>query len=138
MTTIMATSAVGVRELKLHAPSLVKRAGHGERIVITRYGKPHAELGPVDDGRATDRPASPPRMAAWQAERRAFERLLPRLERRYRGRYVAVCGGQVVGADADHDALFERLWHKLKGRTFFIGRVGGPPSIVEMPGFEIE
>ena len=140
MTTIMATTAVGVRELKLHAPALVKRAGHGERIVITRYGKPHAQLGPVEEVKVPDGPASPPRMAAWQVERSAFERLLPRLatQRRYRGCYVAVHGGQVVGSDADSNALFERLWHKLQGRTFFIGRVGGPPPIVEMPGFEVE
>jgi hypothetical protein len=77
-------------------------------------------------------------MAAWQSERRAFGRLLPRLERRYRDRYVAVHGGRVVGADADPDALFERIWRKLHGRTFFIGRVGGPPPIMDMPGFEVE
>jgi hypothetical protein len=40
--------------------------------------------------------AESPRMAAWQAERAAFERLAPGLEARYRGRYVAVYGGRVV------------------------------------------
>ena len=54
------------------------------------------------------------------------------------GRYVAVHGGRVVGADADADRLFERAFRKLGGRTFFIGRVGAPPPIVEMPGFEVE
>lgn len=134
----MATTAVGVRELKLHAPALVNRARNGERIVITRYGKPHAQLCPVEEPATADRAATHPRMTAWQAERSAFERLLPRLERRYRGRYVAVHGGRVVGSDVDSDALFERVWQKLSGRTFFISRVGGPPPIVEMPGFEIE
>jgi prevent-host-death family protein len=138
MTTIMATMAIGVRELKAHAPALVKRAANGERIVITRYGKPHAQLGPVEEIQGQDRPAPPPRMAAWQAERLAFERQLPRLKHRYNDRYVAVYGGKVVGSDADPDVLFERLWHKLHGRTFFIGRVGGPPPVVEMPGFEVE
>lgn len=138
MATKMATKAIGVRELKLHAPKLVDRARSGERIIITRYGKPHAQLGPVEQAAPGDGTAKHPRMVAWQAEQRAFERLLPKLERRHRGRYVAVHGGRVVGADADQDALFERLWRKLEGRTFFIGRVGGPPPVIEMPGFEVE
>jgi antitoxin (DNA-binding transcriptional repressor) of toxin-antitoxin stability system len=134
----MATTAVGVRELKLHAPTLVQRAGRGERILITRYGKPHAQLVPLDEGDPHDHPGEHARMTAWKAERRAFERLLPDLERHYRGQYVAVQRGRVVGSDADPDALFERFWRKLGGRTFFIGRVGGPPPIVDMPGFEVE
>lgn len=134
----MATTAVGVRELKLHAPALVNRARNGERIVITRYGKPHAQLGPMEEPAPPERATTHPRMAAWQAERSAFERLLPHLERRYRGRSVAIHGGRVVGSDADLDGLFERVWRKLSGRTFFIGRVGDPPPIVEMPGFDIE
>jgi prevent-host-death family protein len=138
MATKMATKAVGVRELKLHAPKLVDRARNGERIIITRYGKPHAQLGPVEQAAPDSQAAKHARMAAWQAEQGAFERLLPRLERSHRGRYVAVHGGRVVGADADQDALFERLWRKLGGRTFFIGRVGGPPPVVEMPGFDVE
>lgn len=135
VVTIMGTTAIGVRELKLHVPELVKRAAGGERIVITRYGRPHAQLGPVED--ATAEPAQP-RMIAWQAERRAFERLAPTLERKYRGHYVAIHGAKVVGADTDADALFERIWKKLSGRTFFIGRVGAPAPIVDMPGFEVE
>ncbi|NUQ75421.1 MAG: type II toxin-antitoxin system prevent-host-death family antitoxin [Polyangiaceae bacterium] len=134
----MATNAVGVRELKLHAPALVNRARNGERIVITRYGRPHAQLCPLEEPAVAEPPLTHPRMAAWHAERRAFEQLLPRLERRYRGRYVAIYGGRVVGSDGDPDALFERIWQKHPGRTIFIGRVGGPPPIVEMPGFEIE
>jgi prevent-host-death family protein len=134
----MATTAVGVRELKLHAPKLIQRAARGERIVITRYGRPHAQLGPVEPVASSEPLPEHGRMAAWQEERRAFERLLPGLEQRYRGRYVAVHAGRVVGSDPDHDALFERIWQKLRGQTFFIGRVGGPPPIVDMPGFEVE
>jgi len=134
----MARTAVDVRELKLHAPKLIQRAASGERIVITRYGKPHAQLGPIEEASASVQPAEDGRMSAWRAERSAFERLLPGLERRCRGRYVAVHAGRVIGADPDPDALFERIWQKLQGRTFFIGRVGGLPPIVEMPGFEVE
>src|SRR4051794_32446750 len=108
MTTIMATN-VGVRELKLHAPGLVDRAARGERIVITRYGRPRAELGPVEEPAETAG-ATTTRQAAWEAERQAFERRLPRLLRTHRGDYVAVCGGRVVGADANPEALYQRVY----------------------------
>ena len=78
-----------------------------------------------------------PHAAAWSDERRAFERLEPELTRKHRGRFVAVAGGKVVGVDDDHQALYERVWAKLRGKTFFIGRVGAPP-VVEMTGFEVE
>jgi prevent-host-death family protein len=135
---IMATTAVGVRDLKLHAPKLVGRAARGERIVISRYGRPQAMLVPIEAIAPEAGAAGGSRMAEWLEEKRSFEQLVPRLEAKHRGRYVAIRGGRVVGSDPDHDRLFERLWQKLKGAAFFIGRVGGPPPIVEMPGFEVE
>jgi antitoxin (DNA-binding transcriptional repressor) of toxin-antitoxin stability system len=134
VTTIMATSEVGVRELKLHAPALVRRASKGESIVITRYGKARAVLGPPESEPAREST----RMPEWHEQERAFERMLPAIERRHRGRYVAVLGGRVVASDADPHLLFDRVWAKHRGRTFFIGRVGGPNPIVDMPGFDIE
>lgn len=131
---IMATVA-GVRELKLHAPKLVSRAARGERIIISRYGQPRAVLGPITEDPPVGEPS---RMARWLSEKRSFEALSPSLLSRYHGRYVAVRGGRVIDSDLDHDKLFERLWAKLRGGTFFIGRVGGPPPVVDMPGFEVE
>lgn len=135
MATIMATT-VGVRDLKLHAPRLVERAARGESIVITRYGKARARLVPADA--PADVPAPSGHAAAWAAERRAFERLEPELARKHAGRFVAVAGAKVVGVDDDHQALYERVWAKLRGRVFFVGRVGAPPPVVEMTGFEVE
>lgn len=40
-------SEVGVYEAKAKLARLIQRAERGERIVITRHGKPVAELGPV-------------------------------------------------------------------------------------------
>ncbi|HEY3352663.1 MAG TPA: type II toxin-antitoxin system prevent-host-death family antitoxin [Polyangia bacterium] len=131
----MAITEVGVRDLKADAPRLVERAARGEHIVITRYGRPRAQLGPVTATPGSDAKPSA-RMAEWQAQRAAFARLLPRLLRRLRGRYVAIRDGRVIASDADHDRLFERVWPRLGGRACFIGRVGGPPPLVEMPGFE--
>ncbi len=39
---------LGIRELRTRLTSLVRRAGAGERIVITIGGRPVAQLGPVE------------------------------------------------------------------------------------------
>jgi prevent-host-death family protein len=39
---------LGIRELRSRLTSLVRRAGSGERIVITIAGRPVAQLGPVE------------------------------------------------------------------------------------------
>jgi len=43
---------VGIRELRLNASRLVRRAMSGERIVITINGVPAARLGPLNAGAA--------------------------------------------------------------------------------------
>ncbi|MEZ5138169.1 MAG: type II toxin-antitoxin system prevent-host-death family antitoxin [Acidimicrobiales bacterium] len=44
----MARTTTGIRELRGTLTSLVRRAGAGERIVITIAGRPVAQLGPVE------------------------------------------------------------------------------------------
>jgi len=39
---------LGIRELRGRLASLVRRAGTGERIIITIAGRPVAQLGPVE------------------------------------------------------------------------------------------
>jgi prevent-host-death family protein len=132
----MATT-IGVRDLKNEAPRLVQRAARGEHIVITRYGKPQAILGPVAAAEPPEKVRHAARMADWEREREAFERLSPRMRRRHTGRFVAVHRGRVIATDADHDRLFHRVWKRLRGKTFFIGLAGAEPPIVEVSGFEI-
>ncbi|HET8875081.1 MAG TPA: type II toxin-antitoxin system prevent-host-death family antitoxin [Casimicrobiaceae bacterium] len=38
---------IGSYEAKTHLPALLERVERGERFVITRHGRPVAELGPV-------------------------------------------------------------------------------------------
>ena len=135
VATIMATTSVGIRDLKNRAPQLVQRAARGERIVITRYGKPHAVLGPVVE---TNEAGHRARMQAWQRERRAFERLSRAAQQGFAGRYVAVCGGRIVDSDGNHQRLFERVWKRRRRMIFFIGRVGAASPTVDMPGFVVE
>lgn len=134
----MVTTAVGVRDLKRRATELVRDAARGRRVVITRYGRPSALLGPVTPGLGGRGGPLSSKSATWRAEREAFERLVAKLGKRLRGRYVAVHRGRIAGVGASPDELFERLWKKLHGGTFFIGRVGDPPALVDMPGFSIE
>ena len=42
-------SEIGAYEAKTHLPKLLERVLKGERFVITRHGKPVAELTPVAD-----------------------------------------------------------------------------------------
>ena len=44
---------LGIRELRGRLTSLVRRAGGGERIVITIAGRPVAQLGPIEPPVAT-------------------------------------------------------------------------------------
>lgn len=79
---------LGIRDLRSRLTSLVRRAGAGERIVITIAGRPVAQLGPVEPDRAQvtvddlvarglleparrgDRPADPDvRVDAWTGGR---------------------------------------------------------------------
>lgn len=42
----------GIRELRADLAALVRRAGAGQRVVITIGGRPAAQLGPVEPGPA--------------------------------------------------------------------------------------
>ncbi len=41
---------VGVRELRNHTAALIRRAGQGERVIVTVDGRPVAQLGPIESG----------------------------------------------------------------------------------------
>jgi prevent-host-death family protein len=45
------STRLGIRDLRGRLTSLVRRAGAGERIVITIAGRPVAQLGPVETTR---------------------------------------------------------------------------------------
>lgn len=66
MTTVTAYEA------KTHLPRLIRAAERGETVIITRHGKPVAQLGPVQDQRRTD-------MAEAKARLEALRRRLPRI-----------------------------------------------------------
>jgi prevent-host-death family protein len=44
-------TTVSAYEAKTHLPRLIRAAERGETVIITRHGKPVAQLGPVQDQR---------------------------------------------------------------------------------------
>lgn len=45
-------TTVSAYEAKTHLPRLIRAVEQGETVIITRHGKPVAQLGPVEDQRA--------------------------------------------------------------------------------------
>lgn len=45
-------TTVSSYEAKTHLPRLIRAAERGETVIITRHGKPVAQLGPVQDQRS--------------------------------------------------------------------------------------
>jgi prevent-host-death family protein len=45
-------TTVSAYEAKTHLPRLIRAVERGETVIITRHGKPVAQLGPVKDRRA--------------------------------------------------------------------------------------
>lgn len=46
----MEMERVGIRELRNNSAAVVRRAGAGERIVVTVDGRPVAQIGPLEAG----------------------------------------------------------------------------------------
>jgi prevent-host-death family protein len=47
-------TTVSAYEAKTHLPRLLRAAERGETVIITRHGKPVAQLGPVEQRRGED------------------------------------------------------------------------------------
>jgi prevent-host-death family protein len=63
-------STVTAYEAKTHLPRLLRAAERGETVIITRHGKPVAQLGPLQQPRGFD-------MAEAAASLEALRRRLP-------------------------------------------------------------
>jgi prevent-host-death family protein len=65
-------TTVGTYEAKTHLPRLIRAVERGETVIITRHGKPVAQLGPVQNQSQAD-------MADAKARLEALRRRLPRI-----------------------------------------------------------
>lgn len=62
-------STVSAYDAKTHLPRLLRAAERGETVIITRHGKPVAQLGPVQDRRREEILAAIERMKRARAKR---------------------------------------------------------------------
>jgi prevent-host-death family protein len=62
-------NTVSAYEAKTHLPRLLRAAERGETVIITRHGKPVAQLGPVQDRRREEIAAVIERMKRARAQR---------------------------------------------------------------------
>jgi hypothetical protein len=72
--------------------------------------------------------------AAWEAERRAFLRLLPTLLATHPGQYVAVHQGGVIAEGADQVEVAKRAYARAGYVPIYVGLVTQePPRPVRIP-----
>ena len=62
-------TTVGAYDAKTHLPRLLRAAERGETVIITRHGKPVAQLGPVQDRRREEILAAIERIKRARAQR---------------------------------------------------------------------
>ena len=62
-------STISAYEAKTHLPRLLRAAERGETVIITRHGKPVAQIGPVQDRRREEIVAVIERMKRARAQR---------------------------------------------------------------------
>jgi hypothetical protein len=71
------------------------------------------------------------------AEERAFYKKRARLLQRYRGQFVALYQGRVVGHGPSDEKLAAQMFEKFGDAPFFIQKVEKEPSVYEVPSPEV-
>ena len=76
-----------------------------------------------------------PELNKGEREYQAFLHLLPELQAKYRGRYVAIHNGQVVDSDTDDIVLVQRVHGQVGYVPIHVGLVSDSPSLVRIPHY---
>jgi hypothetical protein len=76
-------------------------------------------------------------MEPFAAEERAYGKKRAGLLQRYRGQYVALYRGHVVGHGPSDEELAERMFEKFGDAPFLIQRVEKEPTVYEVPSPEV-
>jgi hypothetical protein len=79
----------------------------------------------------------PPVRDPLAAEAAALQRKHPQLLRRYRGQFVALYRGRVVGHGTDDEALALRMFAKLGNAPFYLAKVEKHSTAAEIPSPEV-
>lgn len=75
--------------------------------------------------------------APLELEQQAFLQKLPQLMRRYKGQFVALYQGHVVGYSANDEELAQRMFEKLGDVPFYITKVEKEPTVYQLPSPEV-
>lgn len=75
--------------------------------------------------------------APLEPEQQAFLQKLPQLMRCYKGQFVALYQGRVVGHSADDEELAQRMFEKLGDVPFYIAKVEKEPTVYQLPSPEV-
>ena len=73
----------------------------------------------------------------FEREVAAFERILPELLQKYRGRVVAIHNGHVVEVGDSKAEVSERVHQRLGDVTVYVQRVSEHPRIYKFPYFKV-
>jgi hypothetical protein len=106
-------------------------------IILKQDGQEIAAIIPIEKYRAFEAWAkqqaeSLPRYPEFEAEKSAFERLEPGLMATYKGKYVAIRNGQVVGSDEDKMTLIGRVYDTFGYGPVYIHKVGEPLRVTKI------
>ncbi|MBI4641763.1 MAG: hypothetical protein HY731_13790 [Candidatus Tectomicrobia bacterium] len=71
------------------------------------------------------------------AEEQVFRQKLTQLLRRYKGQFIALYQGRVVGHGKDDEELARQMFEKLGDVPFYIARVEKEPTVYELPSPEV-
>ena len=110
-------------------------------VFLERKGRRVAVIVPADEFEVfrawqAGRSAQQKPLDRLQAERAAFQRLLPGLLQTHRGQFVALQDGRVIDADADESALAQRVL--VRGRKpAYIQEVRTEPRVYDLPSPEV-
>jgi hypothetical protein len=70
-------------------------------------------------------------------EERSFVRKRAQLLRKYKGEFVALYQGAVIGHGADDEELARQMFEKVGDVPFYIGKVGSPATVYDVPSPEV-
>lgn len=109
----------------------------GQPIILKQHGREIAAIIPIEKYRAFEawekqQTKVQPHYPEFEAEKAAFEQLEPSLMATYKGKYVAVRGGQVVDNDEDKMRLITRVYDRLGYGPMYVHKVGRPLRVAKI------
>ena len=72
----------------------------------------------------------------FEIQKRAFQKISPKVLGRYENQFVVSHNGRIVDSDGDLPTLTRRYFNRYPGRPAYITRIGGAAAIIGSPSAE--